>query len=66
MGCCYFEHSVGLAGENLKKFQDLIALTDRNRRKMIIAGDFNMTPEDWHQIRLFGETWAHGGNCGGE
>ena len=41
----YFEHSIGLTGSNLEKMHCLNDLTDGGRRKLIVAGDFNMSDQ---------------------
>ena len=47
----YFDHSIGLAGANLHKFDSVVHLTDKGRRLLILAGDYNMEPHEWdHQL----------------
>ena len=45
----YFDHSTGLAGNNLDKFRRAASLTDEGRRMIILAGDYNMEPDEWDQ-----------------
>ena len=42
----YFDHSVGLAGPNLHKFDRAVHLTDKGKRLLILAGDYNMEPHE--------------------
>ena len=41
----YFDHSIGMTGANLKKFQTICQIRDRGKKKLIVAADFNMTPQ---------------------
>ena len=45
----YFDHSTGLAGNNLDKFRRAALLTQEGKRMIILAGDYNMEPEEWDQ-----------------
>ena len=49
----YFDANVGLSHENMNKFQRCIACKERTGAKLIIAGDFNMTPQDFTKSGIF-------------
>ena len=52
IGTIYFDHSTGLAGANLSKFNKAVHLTDNGKRMLILPGDFNMEPDEWDQQLL--------------
>ena len=52
MAMIYVEHSIGLTGANLDKIHKAAQLTDDGRRLIVIAGDFNIEPEEWGQTIL--------------
>ena len=41
----YFDHSIGMKGPNLVKFQRICQIRDMGKKKLIVAADFNMTPQ---------------------
>ena len=52
IGTIYFEHTTKLAGPNLDRFNSAIHLTDNCRRLLILAGDYNMEPDEWDHEML--------------
>ena len=48
----YLDHSIGNSGVNLDKLMRASTLTDDGKRFLIIAGDFNMEPNEWGQALL--------------
>ena len=51
----YFDHSIGMTGANLSKFQTICQIRDRGKRKLIVAADFNMTPQRMQESGLLEE-----------
>ena len=45
----YMEHSIGPTGSNLCKLHKLHGLTDGGRRKLLVVGDINMSPDVLNQ-----------------
>ena len=41
----YFDHTIGMKGPNLDKFQKICQIRDRGNKKLIVVADFNMTPQ---------------------
>lgn len=45
----YFDNTIGMQGPNLEKFQRICQIRDRRNKKIIIAADFNMTPQQMRE-----------------
>ena len=43
----YFDHTIGLVGENLRKLHFIDSLRDGGNCEVLVVGDFNMIPADW-------------------
>ena len=51
-GTLYLDHSIGITGNNVDKLRRASELSDGGKRMVIIAGDFNMEPEEWDDYAI--------------
>ena len=48
MAFAYFEHSIGMKDGNIEKVKQIERLRDNGNCEVIVAGDFNMKPQEWN------------------